>query len=118
MTKTCGTERARGRRGGPAARLGAALALLAAGAALSGCVYDPYTGTYVACCTYPYAYPYPTYVAPYPAYVLPGGRIQAAPGPVPASPGQQGAYQPGYNAQPNYGAQPHYNAQPGPTPIQ
>jgi hypothetical protein len=29
---------------------------------LEGCVYDPYTGTYVPCCAYPaYYYPYPYY---------------------------------------------------------
>ncbi len=62
-------------------------AVLSLTALLAGCVYDPYTGMYVPCCTYPYAYPYryPGYPA-YPAY-------PAAPA-APAAPGAEAAPHP------------------------
>ena len=46
-----------------------ALLALAAASLLPGCVYDPYTGTYLPCCSY-YGYPYgyrypPPYYYPY-----------------------------------------------------
>ena len=45
-------------------------------AALQGCAYDPYTGVYVPCCTFP-AYvsypPYRYYPAPYAGTVILGG---------------------------------------------
>ena len=45
-------------------RLGAVVALVGAAALLSGCVYNPYTGTYDPCCSY-YGYPYYRYPPPY-----------------------------------------------------
>jgi hypothetical protein len=47
-------------------RLRTILALAGVAAILGGCVYDPYTGTYVPCCNY-YGYPY-GYAYPRPYY--------------------------------------------------
>jgi hypothetical protein len=44
-------------------KIAATIALIAAVAALQGCAYDPYTGTYVPCCAYP-AYPAYGYYGP------------------------------------------------------
>ncbi len=55
---------------------GCMVAGIGAGLLLAGCAYDPYTGTYVPCCTYA-PYPYPAYAYPAPAY--------AAPAPQPAA---------------------------------
>lgn len=65
--------------------------LLVGAGTIAGCVYDPYTGTYVPCCTYyrPWGYPYPPPPPPpygYPAYYRP------------AAPPPQGA--PAWGAQP------------------
>ena len=38
-------------------RVAALLALALAASVLAGCVYDPYSGTWVPCCNY-YGYPY------------------------------------------------------------
>lgn len=58
-------------------------AVLAAGLAVAGCVWDPYTRSYVPCCAYPYAYPYPY---PYPAYAPPRSPpVPPAPRPAAAS---------------------------------
>lgn len=66
---------------------------LAAAALVAGCVYDPYTGTYVPCCAnYGYPYPYPPPVYAYPPY---------------------GPYPPGYGGPPpNGGPPPGAMAQP------
>ena len=57
-------------------RLRTILTLAGMAAVLSGCVYDPYTGTYVPCCNYygyPYGYAYPRpYYRPAP-YAYPQG---------------------------------------------
>jgi hypothetical protein len=72
-------------------RLRTILALAGVAAVLGGCVYDPYTGTYVPCCNYygyPYGYGYPRpYYRPAP-YGYPQGGYPQAPygGP------QQGPY--------------------------
>ena len=80
-------------------RIPALLALMLTAALLAGCVYDPYTGTYVPCCgyygypyyRYPY-YPYYRYPQPYAPYGYPSGPYQAPqqsqPGPYPPPPGQ------------------------------
>ncbi len=68
-------------------RRAARMAALALSLAAAGCVWDPYTNSYVPCCAYPYPYGYP-----YPAAAsrpLPSGpgRIEPAPGPaIPAEP--------------------------------
>jgi|SRR6478672_13129994 hypothetical protein len=49
-------------------RITALLALTLAASALAGCVYDPYSGTWVPCCNY-YGYPY--YGSPYYRYPPP-----------------------------------------------
>ena len=103
-------------------RLRTILALAGAAAVLGGCVYDPYTGTYVPCCNY-YGYPYGNgygygyprsyYYRPAP-YGYPQGGYQQGPyngpqqGPYGAPPpGQPGAGgpppQPGASAQPTNG---------------
>jgi hypothetical protein len=52
-----------------AARRVLALGVVLAAVLLGGCVYNPYTGTYVPCCSYYgypyYAYPYYRYPPPY-----------------------------------------------------
>jgi hypothetical protein len=51
-----------------------AVLLIAGAAVLQGCVYDPNTGGYYPCCTYPaYGYGYPAYG--YPAYGYYGGGV-------------------------------------------
>jgi hypothetical protein len=87
------------------------LALAGVALMLTGCVYNPYTGTYMPCCSY-YGYPYyrypPPYYSPYgyPAQgpygapqAQPGGYYQSAPpqsGSYSAPPaGPYGAPQPG-----------------------
>jgi len=77
------------------------LALMVTASLLAGCVYDPYTGTYVPCCNY-YGYPYYRY--PYYPYSYPPGPYTA---PLPAQPGA-------YPSQP-YPSQPYPN-QPPPRP--
>jgi len=64
--------------------------LLVGAGIIEGCVYDPYTGTYVPCCTYyrPWGYPPP----PPPAYGYPGYYAR------PPAPPPQGA--PAWGAQP------------------
>ena len=56
------------------------LALAGVAAVLGGCVYDPYTGTYVPCCNYygyPYGYGYPRpYYRPAPYGYPQGGYPQ------------------------------------------
>jgi hypothetical protein len=66
----------------------------------AGCVYNPYTGTYVACCGY-YGYPYYRY--PYYRYPPAYASYGYPPGPYMAPPGQPGAY-------------PLPRGQPGPMP--
>ena len=59
------------------------LALTAAAFLLGGCVYDPYSGAWLPCCSYyPYAYRYP---APYYPYGYMSGPYGAPPA---AQPGQ------------------------------
>jgi len=78
--------------------------VLAAGV-VTGCAYDPYTGTYVPCCS-SYGYPYGGYGYRYPSpYSPPYGYPQA---PYGAAPSYQ---QPSYQQQP-YGAPPAYQGQP------
>ena len=76
-------------------RLGAVVALAGAAALLSGCVYDPYTGTYNPCCSY-YGYPYYRYPPPY--YPPPQGYPPAQPQGYPQGypPGQPQSYPQGY----------------------
>jgi len=79
-------------------RIACLLTLVLTTALLSGCVYDPYTGTYRPCCGYygyyygyPYGYPYYRYPAPYPPYGYPSGPSappQGQPGGYPPPPGQ------------------------------
>lgn len=78
-------------------RIAMLLALMATASLLAGCVYDPYTGTYVPCCNY-YGYPYYRY--PYYPYGYPGPYMTPPPS-------QPGAYpsQP-YQSQPYPGAPP------------
>ena len=71
------------------------LALMLTAAALDGCVYDAYTGTYVPCCGYygnPY-YRYPYYRPPPAPYGYPSGPYmappQGEPGAYPSPPAQQ-----------------------------
>jgi hypothetical protein len=67
------------------------MALALSAILLAGCVYNPYTGTYVACCGY-YGYPYygyPYYRYP-PAYAPYGYPAR----PYMVQPGQPGAYPP------------------------
>jgi hypothetical protein len=89
-----------------AARRMLAMALiLGAGVALSGCVYNPYTGTFVPCCGY-YGYPYygyPYYRYPPPYYYGPQSAPYYAPPP---------ASQPGVYPGPQQGAPPP-QPQPG-----
>jgi hypothetical protein len=60
-------------------RIAATLALAAAAALLGGCIYDPYTGGMVPCCSY-YGYPYGyRYPAPYYPYGYPPGPYSGAP---------------------------------------
>lgn len=42
-------------------KIAGVLVLVIAVAALQGCAYDPYTGTYVPCCAYPAYGGYPAY---------------------------------------------------------
>jgi hypothetical protein len=59
---------------------------------LTGCVYDPYTGTYRPCCGY-YGYPYSGYpYYRYPPPYAPYGYTQAPTAPPPQ--GQPGPYPP------------------------
>jgi hypothetical protein len=92
-------------------RAAAILALAAAAALLSGCYYNPYTGTYAPCCGY-YGYPYGyRYPGPYPAYPPPYGQQPA--GQYQGQPGQyQGQPEP-YQGQPGL-----YQGQPGAYPSQ
>ena len=107
-------------------RLGAVVALAGAAALLSGCVYDPYTGTYNPCCSY-YGYPYYRYPPPYypPPQGYPQGQPQGYPQGYPPAqqgyaPGQPQAYasgQPqGYAAEPPGQEQGSYQSQPLPPP--
>jgi len=51
-----------------------ALFLVGAAALVQGCVYDPYTGTYVPCCAYPaYGYGYYGYPGYYGGVAVAGG---------------------------------------------
>jgi hypothetical protein len=79
-------------------RLGAVVALAGATALLSGCAYDPYTGTYYPCCSY-YGNPYYGYPPPYypPPQGYPQGQPQVYPQGYPQ--GQPQGYPPG---QPGY----------------
>ena len=58
-------------------RCGGLAALAGLAAMLAGCVYDPYTGGYYPCCTYPYG----AYAAPYyqPSYAYPAQPGYPAP---------------------------------------
>jgi hypothetical protein len=72
-------------------RIGGLLALALIASALTGCVYDPYTGTWAPCCTY-YGYPY-NYRYPYYTYPPPYNPYMYAPGPYVTPPATQpGAY--------------------------
>lgn len=81
-------------------RVAALLALLLTTILLTGCVYDPYTGTYRPCCApyygYPYGYPYYRYPPPYAPYA--SGTYaqppQGQPGGYPPPQGQPGGYPP------------------------
>jgi hypothetical protein len=78
-------------------RLRTILALAGVAAVLGGCVYDPYTGTYVPCCNYygyPYGYGYPRpYYRPAPYGYPQGGYPQGGGYPqAPYGGPQQGPY--------------------------
>ncbi len=69
-------------------RSGAAVLLVAATGLLAGCVYDPYTGSYYPCCSYPSygygpvyppAYGYPAYPYPPSGEAMPGYGYPAEP---------------------------------------
>lgn len=82
----------------------AIVALAGVAALLGGCVYDPYTGGYYPCCSYPYGY----YRPPGPYYPPPQGYPSGQPG---YSPGQYGGPPPGQEeGQPPPG---YPNAPPG-----
>lgn len=49
------------------------LATLGLVLAIAGCVWDPYTQSYVPCCAYPYGYPYPVYAPPSQPAPVPSG---------------------------------------------
>ena len=72
-------------------RVVASLGFLGVAALLAGCVYDPYTGGYYPCCSYPHPYAYPPYYAPYPygppAYYGPPGYSEGQPAPAADMPG-------------------------------
>ena len=78
-------------------RIRTILALAGVAALLGGCVYDPYTGTYVPCCNYygyPYGYAYPRpYYRPAPYAYPQGGYPQGGGYPqAPYGGPQQGPY--------------------------
>jgi hypothetical protein len=83
-------------------RLGAVVVLAGAAALLSGCVYDPYTGSYYPCCSY-YGNPYyrypPAYYPPPQGYPqgYPSGQPQGYPSGQPQGypSGQPQGYPPG-----------------------
>src|SRR5215472_12702645 len=82
-----------------------ALLALAAVSLLPGCVYDPYTGTYLPCCSYygyPYGYRYP------PPYYYPYGNQPGPYGP----PSQYQPYGPPSQYQP-YGPPSQYQQPSG-----
>jgi hypothetical protein len=94
------------------------LALTLAAALLSGCVYDPYTGTYRPCCGYYgyygypyYGYPYYRYPPQYPPYPYPSGPssapTQGQPGAYPPPP-EQVPPRPGASLAPVIGAAPRF----------
>lgn|SRR5579872_3843653 len=84
------------------------LALSGAAALLAGCVYDPYTGTYIPCCAY-YGNPYYRYPAPYAPYGYPP-QYGAPQGPYGGPQGMQP-----YQAQPGgYSPQPGTEQAPAP----
>lgn len=72
-------------------RSAAIVALVGVAALLGGCVYDPYTGAYYPCCSYPYGY----YRSPPPYYPPPGYSPGQYSGPAPGQeappPGRPGA---------------------------
>ena len=82
-------------------RVAGLMVLALGGILLAGCVYDPYTGTYVACCGYygypSYGYPHYRYPPGYAPYGYPSGPYTAPPA------GQPGGY-------------PQPRGQPGPVP--
>jgi hypothetical protein len=75
-------------------RIAALLALTLVASVLAGCVYDPYTGTWVPCCNYYgnpyYRYPYYRYPPPYYPYGYPPGPYMPPPQPQPGAYRQQG----------------------------
>jgi len=93
-------------------RYAAIAALAGVAALLGGCVYDPYTGAYYPCCSYPYGYyrPPPPYYPPPPGY--PSGSPGYSPGQYGGPPpGQEEGPPPGYpNASP---VRPGASANPG-----
>jgi hypothetical protein len=88
-------------------RLRTILALAGVAAVLGGCVYDPYTGTYVPCCNY-YGYPY--------GYAYPRPYYRPAPYAYPQGGYPQGGYPQGGYPQAPYGGpqQGPYGAPPPP----
>jgi hypothetical protein len=87
---------------------------VAASALLGGCQYDPYTGTYVPCCSYygyPYGYPYqppvyaypPGYGAPPAGYGAPPPGYSAPPAGYSGPPAGYGGPPPGYGGPPGGG---------------
>ena len=73
-------------------RIAALLTLTLTASLLAGCVYDPYSGTWVPCCNY-YGYPYYRY--PYYRYPPPYYPYGYPPGPYMTPPSTQpGAYRP------------------------
>lgn len=94
-------------------RTDAAVLALVAGL-VTGCAYDPYTGSYVPCCS-SYGYPYGGYGYRYPpSYYPPSGYPQPSYG-APAYQQQPYGTPPAYQEQP-YGTPPAYPNQPYGTP--
>ncbi len=97
-------------------RVATILALAAAAALLAGCVYDPYTGTWMPCCGY-YGNPYYGYPGPYAPYGYPpyGGPQAQQPGMYQAPPGGYQAPPGGYQGPPGgyQGAPSGYQGPPG-----
>ncbi len=89
-------------------RIRTILALAGVAALLGGCVYDPYTGTYVPCCNY-YGYPY--------GYAYPRPYYRPAPYAYPQGGYPQGGYPQGGYPQAPYGG-PQQGPYGGPPPGQ
>jgi hypothetical protein len=101
-------------------RIAAVFALVVAGTLLAGCVYNPYTGTYMPCCGY-YGYsgyygnPYYRYPGPYSPYGYPPsyGAPAGQPGMYQGHPGTDQGPPGGYQGQGGYQGAPGGYQAPG-----